>query len=317
MPELPEVETIKRGLQKTIVGKKISGVEVRLPKIVSIGPAVVSNIRKNDKMKTQNFKDTLTGCRIESVARRAKMLIIELVRPLSASGHPPHAWGGKRYSLLVHLKMTGQLIFAKKKEKKNIKIFNLLGSRRETLPHKYTHVIFTFSDGSHLYYNDMRQFGYLRLVRDEDLGHVRELVEYGPEPKDLDLEYLMAKTKTRPKLTIKQFLMDPKVVAGIGNIYSDEILFRAKIRPARTLRSLGRQEMAVIHKNILVVLKAAVKAGGSSVGDFFQADGSEGRYGRAHMVYGQYGERCKVCGEEIERVRLGGRIGSFCPHCQK
>ena len=140
--------------------------------------------------------------------------------------------------------MTGQLVFAKKGEKKVMKILNIANGRREPLPHKYTHVIFGFSDGSRLYYNDMRQFGYLRVVTDRELLHVRELLEYGPEPDDkkFTVDYLIARAKTRPKLSVKQFLMDPKVVAGIGNIYSDEILYWAKIRPARSLRSLDRAD---------------------------------------------------------------------------
>ena len=301
MPELPEVETIRRGLEKTIVGKKIAGVEVRLPKIVSIGPRVVSNIRKNSRLVAAKFRDLAVGHKITGVSRRAKMLMIDLSGPLT---------------ILVHLKMTGQMIFAKKKEKKSVKIFNAENSRRETLPHQYTHVIFSFSDGSRLYYNDLRQFGYLRLVRDEDLEHVRELAEYGPEPADLTLEHLFAKAKRRPKISIKQYLMDPKVVAGIGNIYSDEILYWAKIRPMRILRSLDKQDFSAIYKAIPKVLEGALKAGGSSVGDFFQVDGSQGTYGRVHMVYGRCGEMCRVCGEEVLSVKLGGRTGSYCPHCQ-
>ncbi len=313
MPELPEVETVRRGLEKTIVGKKIADVEVRLPKIVSIGPRVVSNIRKNGKAKIQKFKNILAGSRIASVKRRAKMLLLEIVRPLPS---PPQARGGNKFWILVHLKMTGQLIFAKKGEKKSVKILNLPNARREQLPHKHTRVVFRFTDGSRLYYNDMRQFGYLRLVRDEDLPRVRELAEYGPEPENLKRDYLMAKAKTRPKLSIKQFLVDPKVVAGIGNIYSDEILYWAKIRPARTLRSLARADFISIYKHIPKVLNEALRAGGSSVGDFFRVDGSEGRYGRVHMVYGRYGEMCRVCGRQILSVKLGGRRGSYCPHCQ-
>jgi len=303
MPELPEVEIIKQGLQRTIAGKKISDVEIRLPKIVSVGPAVVSNIRKNSASAAAKFRMLARGHKFTGIRRRAKMLMLDLSGPLT---------------ILIHLKMTGQLIFVKKGEKKIIKILNIQGSRRELLPHKYTHVIFRFTDGSQLYYNDMRQFGYLRLVRDEDMEHVRELGEYGPEPDDkkFTVDYLLTKAKTRPKLTIKQFLMDPRVVAGIGNIYSDEILYWAKIRPQRTLRSLSPADYKAIYKAIPRVLNAAVKAGGSSVGDFFQVDGSEGRYGRVHMVYGRYGERCKECGEEIKSVKLGGRTGSYCPHCQ-
>src|SRR3989344_4071228 len=161
MPELPEVETMRRGLAKTIVGKKIADVEIRLPKIISIGPGVVSNVRKNSRAIAEKFRQLARGHKIIGIKRRAKMLMIDLSGPLT---------------ILVHLKMTGQLIFAKKREKKAVKIFNAENSRKETLPHQYTHIFFRFRDGSHLYYNDLRQFGYLRLVLDKDLALVRELV---------------------------------------------------------------------------------------------------------------------------------------------
>src|SRR3989344_7856628 len=182
MPELPEVETMRRGLAKTIVGKKIADVEIRLPKIISIGPGVVSNVRKNSRAIAEKFRQLARGHKIIGIKRRAKMLMIDLSGPLT---------------ILVHLKMTGQLIFAKKGEKKVAKILNLPNARRLPLPHAYTHVIFKFSDGSRLYYNDMRQFGYLRLVRDEDMPHVRELSEYGPEPfdKKFTVDYLITKAK--------------------------------------------------------------------------------------------------------------------------
>ena len=304
MPELPEVETIKSGLEKTIVGKKIAEVEVRRPKIVSIGPQVVSNIRKTTKKTAQMFRRLLVRRKITSVKRRAKMLIIDLSGPLT---------------ILVHLKMTGQLIFVKKGEEKSVKIMNLPNARREVLPHSHTHVIFHFTDGSRLYYNDMRQFGYVRLVRDRDLGQIKELISFGPEPlsKDFQLDSLMVKAIRRPGLSIKQFLMDPTVVAGIGNIYSDEILFWAKLRPARRLRSLSKDEFKAILKSIPQVLKGALRAGGSSVGDFFKVDGSEGVYGKKHMVYGRHGWRCKKCGTVIKSVKLGGRTGSYCPKCQQ
>ena len=278
--------------------------EVRTPKIISIGPKVVSNIRKTSKKVADTFRKLLVGHKVVSIKRRAKMLIIDLSGPLT---------------ILVHLKMTGQLIFTKKREQKSVKILNLPDARREVLPHAYTHVIFEFRDGTRLYYNDMRQFGYIRVVRDADLKDVRELAEYGPEPmsKDLTLDYLLAAARRRPGLSIKQFLMDQTVVAGIGNIYSDEILYWAKLRPMRRLRSLGKEDYQAIMTAIPKVLKQALRDGGSSVGDFFQVDGSEGTYGKKHMVYGRYGEHCKTCGERIEKVKLGGRTGSYCPNCQK
>ena len=304
MPELPEVETVVRELRQRLRNKKIKEVRVIMPKMVAMGPATLSNLRKTDGSVASKFAKTLKGQKITDVKRRAKMIIIDLAG---------------RFAILVHLKMTGQLIFTKKGEKKSVKIFNLENARREVLPHAYTHVIFQFSDGTRLFYNDMRQFGYVRVVRDEDLKSVKELAGFGPEPLsgDLTLNHLMEKARRRPGLSIKQFLMDPTVVAGIGNIYSDEILYWAALRPMRRLRSLNKEDFQAILKAIPKVLKQALKNGGSSVGDFFQVDGSEGTYGKKHMVYGRYGEYCKVCGEEIKRVKLGGRTGSYCPHCQK
>lgn len=304
MPELPEVETIRRGLVRTIVGKTIKSVEVRLPKIISLGPATVSNIRKASKATALKFASLLRGHKIAGIKRRAKMLLIDLSGP---------------YTLLVHLKMTGQLIFAKKQEQKVMKIFNLVGSRRLELPHQYTHVIFTFTDGSRLYYNDIRQFGYLRLVPDNQIAEVRELADYGPEPlgKDFTFEYLLSKIKIRPKLTVKQFITEPKIVAGVGNIYSDEILYCAKIRPTRKVKNLQNAEWKALYKCTPQILKEAVLYQGSSVGDFFKVDGSEGRYGHIHRVYGRGGEHCRKCGGFIKTVKLGGRTSSYCPICQR
>lgn len=304
MPELPEVETIRRGLEKTIRNKKIKAVEIRLPKIVSVGAKTVSNIRKASGKTANLFRQLLTGHKFIKIRRRSKMLILDLSGPLT---------------LLIHLKMTGQLIYAKKSERKAVKTFNTPNSRTLTLPHKYTHVIFTFADGSHLYFNDLRQFGYLRLVKDEDVKNVKELNTYGAEPLSIDftLDYLRGKAKARPKLSIKQFLIEPKVISGIGNIYSDEILFCAKILPNRRVRSLSNPDFATIYKCVPMILRKALKAQGSSVGDFFKVDGSEGTFKRQHKVYQRAGEACYDCGEIIEKIKLGGRTASYCPVCQK
>jgi formamidopyrimidine-DNA glycosylase len=304
MPELPEVETLKRGLQKNVIGKMIAKVEVRLPKIVAFGPETVSNVRKLSKENLKSFEKILTGQKIINIERRAKILIFKLSGP---------------WSVLIHLKLTGQLIFAKKGEKKEIKIYNALDAPRAVLPHKYTHIIFEFTDKSRLFFNDLRQFGYLKLVRDKDLAEVKELKEFGPEPLAAEFKFadFLAKAKHRPGLKVKQFLVDPKVVAGIGNIYSDEILFWAKIRPNRALRSLALSDWKAIYQNIPRVLEKAIKAHGSSVGDFLKLDGSEGNFGQEHMVYQRYDEPCKKCGSKIEKLKIGGRTSCYCPKCQK
>lgn len=304
MPELPEVETIKRGLSRKIVGKTLRSVEIRLPKIIALGPKTVGNIRKFSTATAHRFKKLIAGRKVTKVSRRAKMLLLSLGDAI----------------LLVHLKMTGQLIFQSPGERgKAVKLYNATDAPRLTLPHKHTHVIFNFTDSSKLYYNDLRQFGYLRLVNLQDLPKVRELSEYGPEPFDrkVNWQYLKSRAKLRPRLTIKQFLMDAKVVAGIGNIYSDEILYRAKIVPKRPLRQISDGEWRAVVEHIRKVLRSAIEAQGSSVGDFFKLDGSEGRFGLKHMVYQRYGEKCRKCGNIVEAIKLGGRTSSYCPRCQR
>jgi formamidopyrimidine-DNA glycosylase len=187
------------------------------------------------------------------------------------------------------------------------------------LPGKHTHVIFNFTDGSTLYFNDIRKFGYMKLVRDDELNSVKELQGYGPEPLDKKFTFGVFKNILfrRPKGKIKQVLMDSALVAGIGNIYSDEILFHAKVRPTREVKSLSEPEIKAIYKYIPIVLKKGIAAKGSSVGDFVRTDGSWGQMGKFHFVYGRKGQACKVCASKIAAIKIGGRTGSYCPSCQK
>jgi formamidopyrimidine-DNA glycosylase len=308
MPELPEVQTIVNELNRKLKNRTIKSVEVNAPKMVSVGPGTVSNIRKTDIGKVELFKKMLTGHRFTQVKRRAKLLIFDLSGPLS---------------MLVHLKMTGQFIFEDKKLREKTKgeyrMFNKPTAPLVLLPGKHTHVIFTFVDGAHLYFNDIRKFGYMKIVRDDEINQVKELREYGPEPLDKKFTWraFFTAVKKHHHGKIKQVLMDPKVVAGIGNIYSDEILFHAGVRPTRAVSSLTDKELAAIYKWIKPVLIKGIKAKGSSVGDFVRTDGSWGQMGKYHFVYGRKGQKCKKCGSIISAVKLGGRTGSFCPHCQK
>jgi formamidopyrimidine-DNA glycosylase len=305
MPELPEVETVVSELKTKLKGKNIRQVEVRLSKIVSIGPKTLSNVRINDPAVVRKFTATLRGQKITDVQRRAKLIIIDLA--------------GK-YALLVHLKMTGQLIyFAKKDLAKKIRLLNIENAERQSLPAKWTHVIFEFTDGSKLFFNDLRQFGYLKLVADKEIGEVQDLREFGPEPLDIAFtlsvfKKLLAKS---PKAKLKQFLMDPKKIAGIGNIYSDEIAFFARVRPTRMLKNLSDKEQAALYRGIRTILKDAIYHAGSSVGDFIRPSGEWGKYGSLHKVYGRSGLKCKTCGTVIKSIKLNGRTGSFCPNCQK
>ncbi len=305
MPELPEVETVVNELRPKLKNKKIKDVQVLMPKMVAMGPATLSNLRKPGEKVSEEFSKTLKGKKFTGISRRAKMIIMDLA--------------GK-YAILVHLKMTGQLIFFSKKElDKQIQLYNIKTTPFVRLPTKSTHVIFEFMDGSRLFYNDFRQFGYLKLVTDKELPHVKELQGYGPEPLDKHFTYpefekLLSK---RSNALIKPWLMDPGIIAGIGNIYSDEILYFAKVRPARRVKSLKGEERRELFKGIKKILRDAVRHHGSSVGDFIRPDGDWGTYGRIHMVYGRSGEKCKVCGTIIKSLKFNGRTGSYCPKEQK
>ena len=308
MPELPEVQTIVSELNRKLKNRKIKSVVVNAPKMVHVGPRTVSNIRTADKKSADKFISALTGRKFIAVKRRAKLLIFDLDGPLS---------------MLVHLKMTGQFIFEDTKQRAKTggkyRMLNKLNAPFVQLPGKHTHVIFYFTDDSILYFNDVRKFGYLKIVRDDEIKDVKELNEYGPEPLDKNFTFgdFCAAAQKRPNGKIKQVLMDNKVVVGIGNIYSDEILFHAAVRPTRTVSSLTDKELTAIYKWIRPVLDKGIKAKGSSVGDFVRTDGTWGQMGKYHFVYGRKGQNCKKCGSIIEAVKLGGRTGSYCPSCQK
>ncbi|HVY67377.1 MAG TPA: bifunctional DNA-formamidopyrimidine glycosylase/DNA-(apurinic or apyrimidinic site) lyase [Patescibacteria group bacterium] len=318
MPELPEVQTVVSELNRKLKGLTIQSVAVNAPKMVAVGPAVVSNIRRVSGRKAAEFVRLLRGRKILGVRRRAKLLIFDLS---AASPRPRRASGP--LSLLVHLKMTGQFIFEDRRLRQKTggryRLFNNAHAPQVELPSKHTHVIIKFAGGSTLYFNDIRKFGYLKLVRGDMLDQVRELREYGPEPFDKKFTpaIFASALRRRGKSPVKLALMDPKVVAGIGNIYSDEILFHAKVRPARRTASLSRAEEAAIFRWIRPVLRQAIAAKGSSVGDFVRTDGSWGGMGKFHFVYGRRGQKCKRCGTLVAAVKLGGRTASYCPHCQK
>lgn len=308
MPELPEVQTVVSELDKRIVGRKIKRVTVNMAKIISIGPQTVSNIRDVSQKTVNEFAKLLTGRKFISVKRRGKMLIFDVDGPLS---------------MLVHLKMTGQFIFEDKAQHKKTggkyKILNKKTAPLVQLPCKYTHVVFHFTDGSTLFYNDMRQFGYLRIVKDADLDKVAEFKNYGPEPLDKAFTFKVFETalKNRKKIPIKLALMDTKVVVGIGNIYSDEILYHARVLPERQVNSLSTKELKAVFDQIKPVLLQGIKYKGSSVGDFVRTDGKWGSMGKHHFVYGRKKQPCLGCGTIIESKKLGGRTTCFCPKEQK
>ncbi|OGZ33949.1 MAG: DNA-formamidopyrimidine glycosylase [Candidatus Portnoybacteria bacterium RBG_19FT_COMBO_36_7] len=278
MPELPEVETIRTQLNRLMAGKKIKKVQVSLPKMV--------------KLSLVEFKKIILGAKIKCLARRAKILIIEL----------SNGW-----SLLIHLKLSGRLIFRQKNEK------------LQDQDKKWNHLIYWFSDGSRLFHNDLRQFGYVKAVKTDKLVDFFEKEKLGPEPldKDFALDDFAAILRKRPKAKIKQFLMDPKNIAGIGNIYSDEILFFARIHPLHRVEDLKSDEIKKIFQGIKKILSEALTLRGSSDNDYLDARGQEGEYVSHLKVYGREGQRCKKCSGFVQRLKISGRSAHFCPKCQK
>ncbi len=307
MPELPEVQTIVSELNRKLKNRTIKSVDVFAPKMVGVGSATLSPKRTASAQTVEKFKMLITGKRFLSVRRRAKLLIFKL--------------SGELF-MLVHLKMTGQFIFEDKvlrgKTLGKYRLLNKLNAPLVQLPCKHTHVIFNFVDQTKLYFNDVRKFGYLKLVRVDEISSVRELNEYGPEPlgKYFTAGHFLTAVKKCPDRKIKQIIMDNKIVVGIGNIYSDEILFHAGVRPTRLVKLLSDVEISSIYKWIKPVLIKGIKAKGSSVGDFVRTDGTWGQMGKFHFVYGRRGQKCKKCGTTIESVKLGGHTASYCPRCQ-
>ena len=278
MPELPEVETIKTQLNKFLIGKKIKAVDINLAKLVK-------NITANQ------FEKKIIGATIKYLRRRAKILIINLSNELS---------------LAIHLKMSGQLIYQKKHNPKNVG--------------KHTHLIYYFADGGSLMHNDMRQFGYVKLLPTEKINKLLEIEEkLGPEPleKKFTLEEFKKLLLNKKTARIKPLLMDPKFIAGIGNIYSDEILFYAKVRPMRLVASLKPEETSRIYQGIKKILPEAIRYHGTSAELYVDALGKEGNYKPHLKVYGRTNQSCVGCKGKVESLKINGRTAHFCPSCQK
>ncbi len=278
MPELPEVETIRSQLEKLIVGKKIEEVEVGLPRMV--------------KLPLDRFRRIVVGSRVKSVRRRAKILIFDL----------SNSW-----SMLIHLKLSGRLIFRKK------------GEALKDEDTKWNHLTYYFSDGSRLFHNDLRQFGYVKLVESDKLIDFFKKEKLGPEPleKNFTFNDFLVILRQKPKAKIKQFLMDQQSIAGIGNLYSDEILFFAKVHPLRKITGLKPEEIKRIFEGIKKILAEALKFQGSSADLYLTAFGREGKYVPKLKVYGREEEKCVKCGTAIQRLKIGGRSAHYCPACQR
>lgn len=287
MPELPEVETVKTGLSKLIVGKSVKSVEFNWNKSFP-----------NAKSDTDKF---LINAKIVQVRRRAKVLIIDL---------------SSKYSLIIHLKMTGQLVF--RSESAVFGAGHPSGSLVGKLPDNSTRVIFDFGDGK-LFFNDQRKFGWVRLVPTNQIDEIDFFKQLGPEPLDANFtaKEFRARIKRRPNSQIKPVLMDQKILAGVGNIYADESLWGAKIHPEKRVCDIPNEKLRDLYTELIYVLKLSIEKGGSTDKNYVTAEGKKGSYMKFARVFRRENLSCPRCGTEIVKTRVAGRGTHICPKCQK
>jgi len=292
VPELPEVETVRRGLNQVTLMHPIHGGEVRLERTIAYPTS------------TDAFLTGLQGCAIAQWHRRGKYLLAQLIKIptesaiATSSDKEPGGW------LSVHLRMTGQLLWLDQDEP----------------VHKHCRVRLFFGNHRELRFVDQRTFGQMWWVSptiqpEMVMGGYAHL---GPEPlsDEFSAEGLRRSLKKRHR-PIKNALLDQRIVAGIGNIYADESLFMSRVRPTKMCDRLTRKQFEALHHSIVTVLESSIGEGGTTFSDFRDINGVNGNYGQMALVYGREGEPCRVCGDTIQRLKLGGRSTFFCRKCQR
>ncbi len=277
MPELPEVESVRRGLEELVVGETVEKVEVRWPRIIGT-PAF------------NQFSKRLIGQTIEKIDRRGKFLLFYFTEDV----------------MISHLRMEGKYQLVEPQANGQLPVRG-----------KHTHVVFYLRSGKKLLYNDVRKFGRMYLVpKGEEFKH-KSLVKLGPEPiaEEFELEE-MRKFLTRRTKAIKGVLLDQEMVVGIGNIYADEVLHKAKLHPITPANRLTEDEEIRLHEAILSILSDAVKSGGTTIRTYANAFGEVGTFQDRLQVYGKEGVPCLTCGTEIQKIKVAGRGTHYCPVCQ-
>lgn len=295
MPELPEVETTTRGLRKTISGLTIVDVWTDLATKDKRQSGAVAN-PKYFKI----FRKEILNKKILSVERRAKNILINIS-------------GGK--TILVHLKMTGHLLYGKYKFNKNRWTPDEHGPLHDPF-NRFVHVVFTFSNGKHLAFSDARKFGKITLLDTKTAHDTKHLNNIGPEPleKHFTIEKLRERLNKKPNGKIKTVLMDQSIIAGIGNIYSDEILWRAGVNPERQVKKIKDSELKLMFKAMKEVLTKGIEFGGDSMSDYRNIHGLPGKFQMHHEAYRRTGEKCrkKGCKGIIKRKVVNSRSAHFC-----
>ncbi len=287
MPELPEVETVRRGLDKLIINKVIQTISSNSPKSFPNAPIDVEAFAY--------------GARVATVRRRAKVLLIEL---------------DSKYSLVIHLKMTGQLVY---RGQQNFGAGHPNDSLVGELPDKSTRVIISFTDGSNLFFNDQRKFGWVKLIPTAEVPNIDFMKKVGPEPlsENTHFEDFLMRVRKRNGTTIKAAILDQSVIAGVGNIYADESLWGAKIHSATRVKYLSDSQLQELFEQIKYILALAIEKGGSTDKNYVNAEGKSGSYLGFARVFRREGEPCERCGETIVKIKVAGRGTHICPHCQR
>ena len=289
MPELPEVETVRIGLQQLLPGRIVK--------------AVSSNNEKSFPNAETDIQSFLISTRIMGVRRRAKVLLIDLA---------------SRYSLVVHLKMTGQLVYVGDQEKERFGAGHPNASLVSELPDRSTRVVLEL-DGGKLFFNDQRKFGWMRLLPTTEIENLDFFKKVGPEPLSADFtsKQFIERLRRRNNTTIKAALLDQTVIAGIGNIYADESLWGARLHPATRVKDISDRKLAKLLEEVRFVLNLALEKGGSTDRNYVDARGKRGSYLSFARVFRRDNQPCPRCGNIIEKTRVAGRGTHFCPHCQK
>jgi formamidopyrimidine-DNA glycosylase len=281
MPELPEVETVARGLRQAVLGRRILSVTLGKTDFID-DPAAL--------------EQHLPGRRIEAVERYGKFMLLRLSAEAGANGNGGKD-AGNQASLLVHLGMTGQMA----------------PSPAEKPPEKHTHVCMLLDDGRELRYTDARRFGRIAYLTEAPLAE--ELTRFGADPLEVSKDEFVKRVRRR-RARVKALLLDQAVFRGVGNIYADESLWRAKIHPAQLGAKLSGKQAETLWRALQEILRKAIAMRGSSISDFLDAEGEPGEYQRQHRAYGREGNSCHRCKTTIRRGIVAGRSSYFCPQCQ-
>lgn len=307
MPELPEVTVVVASLNKVIKGLTLDSVEYDWqPKFYWNGFSIAD----------------IRGAKVKEIRRWGKVIIIDLTKDKSLKTNAKKSvslssLALSQFSIVIHLKLTGQLIY----QDKQIRVGggHPIPPLNKPVPNSTTRATFTFTNGGHLYFNDMRKFGWVKVVKsDKDsIQAAIGKVELGPDPMEMKEEDFVARIRKKPNSRIKKLLMDQAFVAGVGNIYSDEALWRAKIHPQRLVVSLTDDEVKAIFRGLIDSFKLAISKGGSSANSFVDGLGERGLYLTFAKAYHMTGKPCERCGTKIVRKKMDGRSAHFCPECQK